>query len=99
MGSTNLPTPRPPTHGRARLQPCRKPLNQPNHPERSLTAGGCDEGPVPYVANPYLTTEPKRKRTMPFRLQDRVVVLTGAASGIGAALAKTLALKGAQLAL
>jgi short-subunit dehydrogenase len=36
---------------------------------------------------------------MPFHLQDRVVVLTGAASGIGAALAQTLALKGAHLAL
>jgi short-subunit dehydrogenase len=36
---------------------------------------------------------------MPFRLHDRVVVLTGAASGIGAALAQTLARKGAHLAL
>jgi short-subunit dehydrogenase len=36
---------------------------------------------------------------MPFKLNNRVVVLTGAASGIGAALAHTLASKGAHLAL
>ncbi len=36
---------------------------------------------------------------MPFQLSNRVVVLTGAASGIGAALAQSLASKGAQLAL
>jgi short-subunit dehydrogenase len=36
---------------------------------------------------------------MPFKLTNRVVVLTGAASGIGAALAQQLASKGAHLAL
>jgi short-subunit dehydrogenase len=37
--------------------------------------------------------------SMPFTLRDRVVVLTGAASGIGAALAEGLAARGAKLAL
>jgi short-subunit dehydrogenase len=45
-----------------------------------------------------MPSESERK-TMPFKLNNRVVVLTGAASGIGAALAQHLASKGAHLAL